>query len=247
METITSWREERQMTETMNKTVSYRFFCLCLTIISFWMFALGLFVGRETCPFRFENTSFLNKLSYWIESDIQQQKHYVQTVNSNEKKPEILFFKELKTSDVELMNYKPETHYSQNKDLVEKYKSQQVLTKRSTKKKTLARYCSTNQSGSDFSDYVTLQAAALKSPNAALNMVKHLKNMGFPAYTATISLPKKGLWHRVRVGTFETVTMAKRMKTRLQRKNIDTIIVPFTRKDDFNIANAKDHIINPES
>ncbi|KPA12750.1 Sporulation/cell division region, bacteria domain protein [Candidatus Magnetomorum sp. HK-1] len=251
MESITSWREEHQTTETSQKTVSYRFFCMCLTFISFWMFALGLCVGRETCPIRFDNATFSKQLSQWIESDIQEQKEYVQTVNSNEKKPEIQFFQALKTSDIDLMKNSKSARHIQKKVLVKKKKSdslvKKVLTKESTKKKTLTSYCSSHQSVSDFSDCVTLQAAALKNATAAIELVKRLKGMGFPAYTATISIPKKGLWHRVRVGTFETIQKAKQMKTQLQRKNIDSIIVPFTRKDDFNIANAKEHMIHPES
>ncbi|MBF0450693.1 MAG: SPOR domain-containing protein [Candidatus Magnetomorum sp.] len=250
MDVISTWSQERLVIETTKKTVSYRFFCLCLTFAGFWMFALGVYVGRDTCPIRFDSEPIMKQLAEWIESDIEKQHAYVQSVNSQEKKPEIQFFQALKTSDIDMMSQ------SENVDVSAKrvhLKSKQpipdaeLLTKRSTKKKTLAQFCSSSETVLDSSDCVTLQAAALKNASAAVEMVKQLKNMGFPAYTATINIPEKGLWHRVRVGAFETIQKARQMKSKLQMKNIDAIIVPFTRKDDFNIANAKDRLVHPES
>jgi len=250
MESISTWSQERHVMETTKKTVTYRFFVVCLTLTSFWMFALGICVGRDTCPIRFDSHPFIKQLAELIESDIESQKAYVETVNSPEKKPEIEFFEALKRSEIDMISHSETADVTSKRKKIKVKKSipdDQLLTKRSTKKKTLARFCASNQTAMDLSDHLTLQTAALKSASSAIEMVNQLKEMGFPAYTATINIPEKGLWHRVRIGTFETVQKAKKMKVALQRKNIDSIIVPFTRKDDFNIANAKDRMIHPES
>jgi hypothetical protein len=250
MESISTWSQERHGMETKKKTITYRFFALCLTIASFWMFALGICVGRDTCPIRFENQPIMKQLADWIESDIEHQKAYVESVNSPEKKPEIQFFKALKQSDIDMIAHAKKDKGSSKRIYTKPKKTvsdHQLLTKRSTKKKTLAQFCTSNQPVVDLSDHVTLQTASLRSASAAIEMVKQLKKMGFPAYTATINIPDKGLWHRVRIGAFETIQKAKKMKVKLQRKNFHSIIVPFTRKDDFNIANAEDRLAHPES
>ncbi|ETR73765.1 MAG: hypothetical protein OMM_00699 [Candidatus Magnetoglobus multicellularis str. Araruama] len=205
---------------------------------------LGICVGRDTCPIRFDNESIMTELAQLIESDVQKQQEYAKLVNSQEKKPEIEFFQALKKTSIDLMPHAQDNRPSQNLD--RNVPEKQLITKRSTKKKTMGNFSISREKERDLSDCVTLQAAALKDPHAAIEMARRLKNMGFPAYTASINLPKKGLWHRVRVGTFTSVEQARQMKNRLQKNNINSIIVPFDQGD-FNFANAKDRIAYPES
>jgi hypothetical protein len=245
MEGISCWIDENYSSVSENKNISYRFFCLCIALVSIWMFFLGITVGRNTCPVRFDTEPIMTQLSQWIESDISQQKEYAKTVNSQDKKPEINILESLKDTNVDLIPHaQKEKQLSSNLEIPEK----ELITKRSTKKRTIGHFALSSEVNlPDLSDCVTLQTAALKNPHAAVEMAKKLKDMGFPAYTASINLPQKGLWHRVRVGTFSSVQKARQMKDSLLKKNIDSIIVPFVRGDDYNFANAKDHILNPES
>jgi len=246
MEGISSWIDENYGSASVKKTVSYRFFCLCIALTSIWMFFLGISVGRNTCPVRFNTEPVMTQLSQWIESDVNKQKEYARTVNSQDKKPEINFFEALKNSNVDLIP--PAQEKGRTQSTTEIIPEKKLLTKRSTKKRTRGHFSvSTETDTNDFSDCVTLQTAALKNAHAAVEMAKKLKRMGFPAYTASINLPEKGLWHRVRVGTFSSVEKARLMKDCLQKKNIESIIVPFVRGDDYNFANAKDNIVYPES
>jgi len=259
MEGITSWRDENYGSASVKKTVSYRFFCLCITFASVWMFFLGISVGRNTCPVQFDTEPIMQQLSQWIESDVKKQNDYVHRVNSQEKKPEMNFFEALKNSNVDLIPHAQKEKQTQRISEVIPEKRQvqssseiipkkKMTTKRSTKKRTRGHFAlSTETDNSELSDRVTLQTAALKNAHAAVEMAKKLKRMGFPAYTASINLPQKGLWHRVRVGTFSSIDQARQMKVCLKKKNIDSIIVPFVRGDDYNFANAKEHISYPES
>jgi len=242
MEGISSWIDENYGSASVKKTVSHRFFCLCIAFASVWMFFLGLSVGRNTCPIRFETESIMTQLAQWIESDVNQQKEYARTVNSQDRMPEINY-EALKKTNVDLIPHTQNNGLAKSKS--EMKPDTQLITKLSTKKRTRGHFALSTET--DTNDCVTLQTAALKNAHAAVEMAKKLKRMGFPAYTASINLPKKGLWHRVRVGTFSSVQKARQMKDSLQKKNIDSIIVPFVRGDDYNFANAKDHIVYPES
>jgi cell division septation protein DedD len=245
MEGMSSWIDENYSAASAEKNVSYRFLCLCTAFVSVWMFFLGITVGRNTCPIRFDTEPIMSQLTQLIESDVKQQQEYAQTVNSQDKKPEINILESLKNANVDLIPHAQKK--KQPPDNLENPETE-LITKRSTKKRTIGHFSlSSEKKTTDLSDCVTLQTAALKNPHAAVEMAKKLKSMGFPAYTASINLPQKGLWHRVRVGTFSSVQKARQMKDCLLQKNIDSIIVPFVRGDDYNFANAKDQIVNPES
>jgi cell division septation protein DedD len=245
MEGISSWIDENYGNSSEKKTVSYRTLCFCLAFASVWMFLLGMSVGRNTCPVRFDTKPIMTQLAQWIESETLKQKEYAQMVNSQDNKLEI-DLEALKNANIDLI---PHTHTKKQAQSELNVKPENnLITKRSTKKRTRGTFSlSTQMDKAKLSDYVTLQTAALKDSHAAVEMAKKLKRMGFPAYTASINLPKKGLWYRVRVGTFSSVQNARKMKDSLQKMNIDSIIVPFVRGDDYNFANAKDHLVNPES
>jgi hypothetical protein len=238
MEGISSWIDENYGSASKKKTVSYRFFCLCIAFTSVWMFLLGMSVGRNTCPIRFDTKPIMSQISQWIESDVNQQQEYARMINSQDKIAEI-DYEALKETNVELI---PAQEKRQNP--LENSTQKQLITKRSTKKRTKGQF--TLKSDKDLSDCVTLQTASLKNAHAAVEMAKRLKRMGFPAYTASINIPQKGLWHRVRVGTFSSIQKARKMKDILQKQDINSIIVPFVR-DDYNFAKAKDQIAYPES
>jgi len=242
MEGISSWIDENYGSASEKKTVSYRFFCLCIAFASVWMFLLGISVGRNTCPIRFDTKSIMTQIAQWMESDVRQNQEYARTINSHDKIPEI-DYKALKNAHVELIPHAQEKRQKQS--LLEKPTEKQLITKRSTKKRTKGHFALSSEN--DLSECVTLQTASLKNAHAAVEMAKRLKRMGFPAYTASINLPQKGLWHRVRVGTFSSIQKAKKMKDILQKQDINSIIVPFVRGDDYNFAKAKDQIAYPES
>jgi len=245
MEGISSWIDENYACSSDKKTVSYRTLCFCIAFAGVWMFFLGMSVGRNTCPVRFDTKPIMSQLAQWIESDMTQKNEYAQMVNSKDKKLEINL-EALKKSNIDLI---PHAHTkNQVQSTLEIKPENKLLTKRSTKKRTIGAFSiQAKMDTSKLTDCVTLQTAALKNAHAAVEMAKKLKRMGYPAYTTSINLPQKGLWHRVRVGTFSSVQKARQMKDSLQTKNIDSIIVPFVRGDDYNFANAKDHIVYPES
>lgn len=71
--------------------------------------------------------------------------------------------------------------------------------KEDLKKKTKERKISSIKSR-DF----TIQVASFKTREEAIRLVRLLKSKGFDAYITTTSFGEKGVWHRVRIGYFES-------------------------------------------
>lgn len=51
---------------------------------------------------------------------------------------------------------------------------------------------------------LTIQVAATKDADAAERIIANLRKEGYPAYLSRIVVPGKGLWFRIRVGSYQT-------------------------------------------
>jgi len=78
---------------------------------------------------------------------------------------------------------------------------------------------------------ITLQVGAFKNAEAADRLVKNLKKKGYPAEKSTAIIPDKGLWHRVRIGTFNNKGDALDLKKQLKSENINAVLVEKHKKD----------------
>jgi len=71
----------------------------------------------------------------------------------------------------------------------------------------------------------TIQVASLKDSKIADKLVGRLKKGGYSAYRSIGKIPGKGIWYRVRVGSFNSRTEAGPTLKRLKKDRIDGIIV----------------------
>jgi cell division septation protein DedD len=72
----------------------------------------------------------------------------------------------------------------------------------------------------------TVQTAAYQEREMAADDVKRLKKRGFAAFIVSSELPGKGVWHRVRLGSFSNKAAAERLqKTVREKEGISTIVV----------------------
>jgi DedD protein len=72
---------------------------------------------------------------------------------------------------------------------------------------------------------LTIQVASLKDPTAAQRIVANLKKDGYAAYLSRIVIPDKGLWFRVRVGSYKGREQAAADMARLARELRNPILV----------------------
>ena len=72
----------------------------------------------------------------------------------------------------------------------------------------------------------TVQTASYQERDMAEDEVKRLKKRGFAAFIVSSELPGKGVWHRVRLGSFSNKAAAERLQKSVREKEgLSTIVV----------------------
>jgi cell division septation protein DedD len=73
--------------------------------------------------------------------------------------------------------------------------------------------------------FYTVQVGSFRSDTDAQRLLQQLVQKGYAARLLSITLPGKGLWHRVRIGTFAERVEANEMAQRLRRQENLTVLV----------------------
>jgi len=72
----------------------------------------------------------------------------------------------------------------------------------------------------------TVQTASYQERDMAVDEVKRLKKRGFAAFVVSSELPGKGVWHRVRLGSFSNKAAAEKLQKSVREKEgLLTIVV----------------------
>ncbi len=77
----------------------------------------------------------------------------------------------------------------------------------------------------DVPEKIYLQAGAYQNPSDADNLKARLALMGIDASVQRVDLAAKGIFYRVRLGTFATADAAESMRARLATEGIEAAIV----------------------
>jgi DedD protein len=80
--------------------------------------------------------------------------------------------------------------------------------------------------GAETEKKITIQVASLRDPKVADRMVTKLKDKWYPAYRSVAEIPGKGVWYRVRIGSFKRKAEAQSTLERLKKDKIDAILLP---------------------
>jgi cell division protein FtsN len=72
---------------------------------------------------------------------------------------------------------------------------------------------------------ITIQVASIRDLKIADRMVARLKDKGYPAYRTVVEVPGKDTWYRVRIGSFERKADAQKTLKRLEKDNINAILL----------------------
>jgi len=202
-----------------------------------WMFVLGILVGREMVPVKFDIEKLQNELTALKEAVIQKElDQYKIDSNTDEGKIKMGFYETLKKTggEARLKNDpirpqgKPEpkkTASMQNKTMPSQEtgpdpKERLLDSKKATQKNPPADE-KQDRPGNKF----TIQIASLKDSGIADRLVSRLKKEGYPAYRSIGKIPGKGIWYRVRVGHFNSRFEAGPTLNRLKKEKIEAIIV----------------------
>jgi len=191
-----------------------------------WMFVLGILVGREMVPVKFDIEKLQNELAALKEAVIKKElDQYKIDSNTDDSKTKMGFYETLKKTGDEA-GLKNNTIKLQEKSEPKKIASLQnkkVPTQETgsdPKEKTLD-----SKKASQNNDKFTIQVASLKDSGIADKLVGRLKKGGYPAYRSIGKVPGKGIWYRVRVGYFNSRFEAGPTLEQLKKEKVDGIIV----------------------
>jgi cell division septation protein DedD len=214
-----------------------------------WMFVLGIFVGREMVPVRFDIEKLQNELAALKERVVKKElDQYKIDSNTDVTKTKMKFYETLKKTGREdsLQN---NVVKQQKKPLPEKAVSLQKikapsqsidsarkekrsgLKKPSQDKSFVVASAPAGQAGQDSQgnqnagQNFTIQIASMRDSRDADELVNKLKKGGYPAYRSIGKIPGKGIWYRVRVGYFKNRTEAGFTLKRLKKEKIEAVII----------------------
>ncbi len=202
-----------------------------------WMFVLGIFVGRETAPVRFDIEKLQNELTALKERVVKKElDQYKIDSNADVTKTKMKFYEALKkTGRDDRLN--DNMIKQQKKSIPEKSASLSKVKmpghsaglaqkeKKSGFKKSPKATPPAVGKQEPAGKNVTIQVASMKASSDADKLVSKLKKEGYPAYRTIGKIPGKGIWFRVRVGYFKNRTEAGLMLKRLKKEKIEAVIV----------------------
>lgn len=185
--------------------------------ISFWMFVLGVIVGRGMTPVNLESGKFGKGLAdikaKMLAQEEEQASH--QEAGQSADKPELEFyealkhpgretgFKPVKPKDIPKPKHLPDPPAAIVRKVpappdtkVKKLPHKSASTPAS--KKVARPQTAARPAGGHFS----IQVAAVQDIKAAGKLVHELRRKGYQAYQIRSKIAGKGVWYRVRVGEF---------------------------------------------
>ena len=195
-----------------------------IIFVSAWMFVLGVLVGRDTVPVKFDIEKLQKELVALKEAVIKkEQKRFKIDLDGVRNKTDFGFYEALKETKKDKNNGAGISKEQETKHLSE---NETVKVKKrviSGKSKIINKDKQKNLTETD--KKLTIQVASLKDSKDADEMVARLKKKGYPAYRTSSNIPEKGIWHRVRIGYFKDKAEAGSTLNKLKKEKYGPILV----------------------
>ena len=198
------------------------------------MFIVGLLVGRGTAPVRFDIEKLQNELAELRkDASEREKKKDLKTVKKVKDKTELDFYEALKEKPPaepvkKIEPIKPpggqKVKPSEKKAVPPKKtgkKAVKAAGKKAPSKKDPKAFTTKKNSEGNF----TIQVAALKDTKVAEQLVDRLKKKGYSAYRTIVKIPGKGVWYRIRIGSYHTRADAARTLKRLKQDGLEGFLV----------------------
>jgi len=211
---------------------------LLVFFVAAWMFVLGILVGRGTAPVTFDTQALQKELADLRNAMMQKEQEAVEkAIRGEDEQAPLEFYEALKTeeSDTSVAMSVPQTTPAESspapRDIAEKgtppHKKRAALM---AKKGTVAKSPTPvkprkTEAPPAAAGALTIQVASMKDGAAAERIVANLKKEGYPAFLARSVIPGKGLWFRVRVGSYTSREQAAADIDRLTRSGKKTMLV----------------------
>ncbi len=183
---------------------------LAIFFISVWMFVLGVLVGRGTSPLKFDIEKFEKEISALRASAEKKELEQQDLEKYAEKgRGRLEFYEELKKTGAE-----------DDDDLIEPVIKRAAIkapeepkTKKPApkiKKPELVRKKEKKRAEKPAPGKYTIQVASLKEKRQADGLARKLRKKGLPVYIEEAAIRNKGVWYRVRIGSYKSKDEAKK-------------------------------------
>jgi cell division protein FtsN len=191
---------------------------LVFILIAGWMFLLGVMVGRESSPVKFDTAEFQKRLGV-IAGRVDNEK-------KKQGRIELKFYDVLeKPESGENNGPPPETLRADGG------KNRVIPVKTSRKRRTYKKQDHQIAGIRAEDKNYTIQVAAYRNIKDAETRISLLEKKGFAGYK--IKGVKNGVvWYRVRLGFFKTFDSASEMKKKLNRAGIKAFIIKRDKNED---------------
>ena len=211
-----------------------------IVFISFWMFILGVMVGRGMAPVNLESGKLDKELTE-LKTQMLQKKQETATsptTGQTEEKPQLGFYEALKNPGKEA-TFKP---VKPVRPLKPKPAAKPPTASRKTVRKVPVPPVSEPKSitpqpaapkpGSETKPekavdegYFAVQVASVQDLKGADKLVAELRDKGYHAYRIRSEVRGKGVWYRIRVGGFEDRGSAANMLKKLKDDKYGGMVV----------------------
>jgi cell division protein FtsN len=207
-----------------------------------WMFVVGVLVGRDTAPIKFDIARIQKKLEAAKEDLEKKERSRIQGKSGITKdKTKLDFYEALRDNreDTQLDKKKLSSSINKKAELqpakkpprsIDNKADRKIIEKKPPpeKKPTRPPQKPSNASKSKIRPSIktyTIQAASVKNARDADRLVAELKKTGFHAYRAIGKVPGKGIWYRVRVGEYQSKASARRTLNKLKKAGLKPIVI----------------------
>ena len=199
-----------------------------LLVASAWMFALGVLVGRGTAPVHFDIEALQSELASLRAAVLEKEKNRFRISEEAGKNTEQLdFYENLKKSGPE-RTPAPKVRRAP-KPAPKTPQAPAIRSNRTNtveaKRKTEAPPQLGTKVVSAAEKPLTIQVASAKDAKSADALVDRLRAVGFPAYRERADLGAKGIWHRVRIGSFADAADASGTLEKLKARGLKPMLI----------------------
>jgi len=211
---------------------------LLVFFVAAWMFVLGVLVGRGTAPVHFDTQALQKELAALRDAMMKKEREAVEkAIRGEDERAPLEFYEALKKDGMDtavqipvpaVSTAEPSPRSETAESVQPPHKSRTVtMAKKSkvTEKPTFGKASSPPPAAVETTGKLTIQVASMKDGAAAERIVANLKKDGYPAYLSRIVIPDKGIWFRVRVGSYTDRGQATADMDRLTREQRKPILV----------------------
>ena len=193
-----------------------------IIFVSAWMFVLGVFVGRDTAPVKFDIEKLQKELAALKEAVIKkEQKLFKIDSDGIGNKTDFGFYEALKETKKYNNSNADISGIQETKDLSDTTLKVKKNLGSNTAKASKARQKDKKETNKN----LTIQVASFKDSKDADELVAKLGKRGYPAYRTSSNIPEKGIWHRVRTGYFKDKAEAGSTLNKLKKEKYSPILV----------------------